>query len=117
MVNVREQSPRVTCVKSDSEAPCHIRINPLFHWTDSKIRCHLLTCVMVMAALRLVELKVGGESSGRAIMEEMHSLNRVISLYPQACTPEIRVDDPTSLQEQILAALGYRFKDGWVLKA
>ncbi|MEJ5375729.1 MAG: hypothetical protein WHX93_04065 [bacterium] len=100
-----------------SKAPCHIRINPLFHWTDSKIRCHLLTCVMAMAALRLVELKVGGGLSGRAIMEEMHSLNRVISLYPQARTPEVRVDDPTPLQEQILAALGYRFKDGWVLQA
>ncbi len=85
--------------------------------TDSETRCHLLTCVMAMAALRLVELKAGRGLSGRTIMEEMHSLNRVVSLYPQARTPEVRVDDPTPLQEQILAALGYCFKESWVLQA
>jgi transposase len=98
-----------------SKAPCHIRINPMFHWTDSKIRCHLLSCVMAIAALRLLELKVGGGLSGRTILEEMHSLNRVISLYPRTRSPRVRVDDPSPLQEQILGALGYEVKDGWVL--
>jgi transposase len=99
-----------------SKAPCHIRINPMFHWTDSKIRCHLLSCVMAMAALRLLEIKVRGGLSGRTILEEMHSLHRVISLYPRARAPQVRVDDPSSLQEQILGALGYCVRDGWVLQ-
>jgi transposase len=100
-----------------SKAPSHIRINPMFHWTDSKIRCHLLSCVIAMAALRLLELKVGGGLSGRTIMEEMHSLHRVITLYPRARAPRLRLDDPSPLQEQILGALGYRVRDGWVLQA
>jgi transposase len=99
-----------------SKAPCHIRINPMFHWTDSKIRCHLLSCVMAMAALRLIELKVGGGLSGRTIMEEMHSLHSTVSWYPHSRTPQVRVDDPDPLQQQILKALGHAVKDGWVLQ-
>ena len=30
----------------------------MFHWTDSKIRCHLLTCVIALTMKRLLELKV-----------------------------------------------------------
>jgi transposase len=100
-----------------SKAPCHIRVNPMFHWTDSKIRCHLLSCVIALATVRLLELKVGGGLSGRTILEEMHSLNSAMSWYPGASAPQLRVDDPSPLQAQILAALGYRIQDGWVLQA
>jgi hypothetical protein len=99
-----------------SKAPCHIRINPMFHWTDSKIRCHLLSCVMALAALRLLELRVGVGLSGKTILEEMHSLHSVVSWRPRRRTPQVRVDDPNPLQEQILGALGYAAKDGWVLQ-
>jgi hypothetical protein len=51
----------------------------MFHWTDGKIRCHLLTCVSALACLRLLELKVGGGHSAKTIMEEMHDLSRVLS--------------------------------------
>jgi len=89
-----------------SKAPCHVRVNPMFHWTDSKIRCHLLSCVMALGCVRLLELKVGGGLSARTILEEMHSLNCVLSWYPGSRTAEQRIDDPSPLQAQILAALG-----------
>ena len=31
---------------------------PIRHWTDSKIRCHFLSCIISLAYLRLVELKI-----------------------------------------------------------
>jgi transposase len=31
---------------------------PLRHWTDSKIRCHLFTCVVAMTYLRRIESKM-----------------------------------------------------------
>ena len=71
-----------------SKAPCHVRVNPMFHWTDSKIRCHLLTCVMALGCVRLLELKVGAGLSARTILEEMHGLNCVLSWYPGARAPE-----------------------------
>ena len=37
----------------DTKSADHIRVQPLRHWTDSKIRCHLLTCVMSLVALNL----------------------------------------------------------------
>jgi len=99
-----------------SKAPHHIRINPMFHWTDGKIRCHLLTCVIALTCLRLLELKVGAGLSGRTILEEMHSLNSVMSWLPGSRTPVVRIDDPNPIQAKILAALGYRIENGSVLQ-
>ncbi len=36
-----------------SKDPFQVQVNPMFHWTDGKIRCHLLTCMMAMTALKL----------------------------------------------------------------
>jgi transposase len=58
-----------------SKAACHVRINPMFHWTDDKIRCHLLTCVIALACLRLIEIKVGDKHTAKSIMEQMHELH------------------------------------------
>ncbi|HSW61992.1 MAG TPA: IS1634 family transposase, partial [Dissulfurispiraceae bacterium] len=35
-----------------------VAVQPLRHWTDSKIRCHLLACVVAMTYLRRIELKL-----------------------------------------------------------
>jgi len=35
-----------------------VGIQPIRHWTDSKIRCHLFTCVVAMVYLRRLELKL-----------------------------------------------------------
>jgi transposase len=98
-----------------SKASCHVRVNPMFHWTDSKIRCHLLSCVIALSCLRLLELKVGGGHSAKTIMEEMQHLNCVLSWRNSARKPEIQIEDPSELQAHVLTALGYQIKDGWVL--
>jgi transposase len=99
-----------------SKASCHVRVNPMFHWTDGKIRCHLLTCVIALACLRLLELKVAGGHSAKTIMEEMHTLNRVLSWRRGARTAQEQIEEPTELQAYILAQLGYHVKDGSVLQ-
>jgi transposase len=98
-----------------SKASCHVRVNPMFHWTDSKIRCHLLSCVIALSCLRLLELKVGGGHSAKTIMEKMQHLNCVLSWRNSARKPEIQIEDPSELQAHVLTALGYQIKDGWVL--
>ena len=93
-----------------------VSLYPLRHWTDSKIRCHLLTCVIALASLRLLELKVGGGRSAKTIMEEMHNLNRVLSWRRGARRAQEQIEEPTDLQAHILAQLGYQAKDGSVLQ-
>jgi transposase len=99
-----------------SKASCHVRVNPMFHWTDNKIRCHLLTCVIALACLRLLEIKTGDRHTAKAIMEQMEHLNCVLSWQRKATTPQVHIEDPAELQAHVLASLGYQIKDGWVLQ-
>jgi len=94
-----------------SKSSCHVHVNPMFHWTDGKVRCHLLTCIIALAALRLLELRVAQGLTVKTIMEEMHSLNSVLSWYPSSRSPVSCIDDPTPIQSQILASLGYSIQN------
>ncbi|PIE51494.1 hypothetical protein CSA37_10825 [Candidatus Fermentibacteria bacterium] len=55
----------------------------MYQWTDGKIRCHLLTCVIALTVLTLLEIRVNrnrsgkNRLSGRTILEEMSNLNMV----------------------------------------
>jgi transposase len=99
-----------------SKASCHVQVNPIFHWTDDKIRCHLLTCVIALACLRLLEIKTGDKHTAKSIMEQMEKLNCVLCWQPNTKMPQVYIEDPTDLQTQVLASLGYQIKDGWVLQ-
>ena len=99
-----------------SKASCHVQVNPIFHWTDDKIRCHLLTCVIALACLRLLEIKTGDKHTAKSIMEQMEKLNCVLCWQPNTKVPQVYIEDPTDLQTQVLASLGYQIKDGWVLQ-
>jgi transposase len=99
-----------------SKASCHVQVNSMFHWTDDKIRCHLLTCVIALACLRLLEIKTADRHTAKSIMEQMENLNCVLSWQRNTKTPRVHIEDPTELQAQVLASLGYQIKDGWVLQ-
>jgi len=99
-----------------SKDPFQVRVNPMFHWTDGKIRCHLLTCMIAMTALRLLELKLGDKYTSRIIMEEMHALNCVLTWAQGAQKPVLGLEEPTSLQAEILRGIGYVIQDAWVLQ-
>jgi len=99
-----------------SKDPCQVRVNPMFHWTDSKIRCHLLTCMIAMTALRLLELKLGDKYTSKVIMEEMHDLDCVLTWHQGSRKPELGLETPTELQAEILQGMGYVIQDAWVLQ-
>ncbi len=40
-----------------------VSVIPLRHWTDRKIRCHILTCVVALDYLRLIELRLIEQAS------------------------------------------------------
>jgi transposase len=106
----------------DSKARDHVQVNPFFHWTDSKIRCQLLTCVIALTVLRMLERKVNhsGDSldrlSGRQILEEMGELHSTWLWYAGKRAPQRALDDPTPVQSEILRAFGKRIVEGGVLQ-
>ncbi|MCF8029329.1 MAG: IS1634 family transposase [Desulfohalobiaceae bacterium] len=100
-----------------SKDPFQVRVNPMFHWTDHKILCHLLICMIALTALRLLELKLDDKYTSKVIMEEMHSFDCVLTWPEVAKKPELMLEEPTDLQAEILRGVGYVVQDAWVLQA
>ena len=104
----------------DSKSSDHVQVNPFYHWTDSKIRCQLLTCAIALTVLRLLEITINGEGrkrySGRQILEEMSHLNSTWLWYTGKRTPEQALDTPTKTQADVLKAFGWEIGPGGVLQ-
>jgi transposase len=93
--------------------------SPVRHWTDSKIRCHLFTCVVAMTYLRRIELKMtaaGRKRSIEEIMDDMRHLHYVLSVKKGSRTPERRLETPSKTQREVLSAFGYRVDESGVLQ-
>ena len=68
--------------------PYFVGWEPMYHWTDQKIRVHALYCViaLILAGLLHREARHAGLELGlEAILEELSSIDEVINLY--ASTP------------------------------
>lgn len=83
---------------------------PIRHWTDSKIRCHMFTCVVAMTYLRRLELrlqKAGIKMTAQSVMEEMRDLHSVLSITDGRSNPRRRLETPTKTQAEVLSALSH----------
>lgn len=93
--------------------------SPVRHWTDSKIRCHLFTCVVAMTYLRRIELKMAATGVKRSIediMADMHHLHYVLTVKKGSRRPERRLETPSKTQAEVLSAFGYHVDDGGILQ-
>lgn len=100
-----------------SKSKEHVRLNPIYHWTDSKIRCHLLMCVIALTVLRLLEIRVNvnrrkNRLSGKTIVDEMSNLDSICLWYPRKRKAEQMLEEPTKIQGKILKAFGYEIEKG-----
>ena len=96
-----------------------VNTRPIRHWTDSKIRCHLFTCVVAMTYLRRLELRLcaaGVNRTAEDVMEDMQHLHSVLTLNKGAIRPIRRLETPTKTQSEVLTALGHRIDDSGVLQ-
>jgi transposase len=92
---------------------------PVRHWTDSKIRCHILTCIIALGYLRLIEirmLRANIKMSAATVMSNMRRLDSCLVWKSKQKAPTRVIEEPTKLQEQILKAFGYAVKTGGVLQ-
>jgi len=92
---------------------------PIRHWTDSKIRCHLFTCVVALTYLRRLELKLvrsGIQRTGEDVMSEMRQLHSVLYLSGGERKFKRSLEEPTKTQSEVLKAFGYYVDDSAVLQ-
>jgi transposase len=96
-----------------------VSTRPIRHWTDSKIRCHLFTCVAAITYLRRLELKLSAAGVNRTaenVMEDMQHLHSVLTLNKGSIKPIRRLETPTKTQSEVLTALGHRIDASGVLQ-
>lgn len=93
---------------------------PIRHWTDSKIRCHLFTCVVALTYLRRLELRLQGKGSkltANAAMDKLRKLHSVISIDRRERKPRRVLEQPRKTQAEVLSVLGYRIDPSGVLQS
>lgn len=96
-----------------------VSARPVRHWTDSKIRIHLFTCVVAMTYLRILENRLarrGIQRTANDVMNDMQRLHSILLLRKGARKPERRLETPSETQAEVLSAFGYRIDSGGVLR-
>jgi transposase len=92
---------------------------PIRHWTDSKIRCHFLSCIIALAYLRLIELKLedaGIHMTAQRTMDLMRNLHSCLCWNGEKEKAWRMVEEPTPDQARVLAAFGYEVERGVLQK-
>lgn len=96
-----------------------VSVQPLRHWTESKIKCHLFTCVVAMTYLRRIELKLesaGVKRTAKTVMGELQKLHSILEIVDGRHKPRRRLEQPTKTQAEALKAFGHRVDTGGVLR-
>jgi len=91
---------------------------PVRHWTDRKIRCHILTGI-IAELLTAIEIRMQRENikmSAATVMTNLHRLDSCLVWKPKQKAPMRIIEEPTKTQAQILKAFGYAVKTGGVLQ-
>ena len=94
-----------------------VSIYPLRHWTDSKIRCHFLSCIIALSYLRILENKLEEAEiniTGQRCMEIMRNLHSCLCWKGRKV--QRMLEEPSPDQTQILHAFGYEVKKGVLQK-
>jgi len=90
-----------------------IRWQPMYHWTDSKIRVHGLTCVMALVYLSLLSRKLrraGVTMALDRVLATLRGIRRAVYLYPGSPRPIRKLCRIGSTEEELLRALGIEIK-------
>jgi transposase len=91
-----------------------VKMDPVFHWTDSKIRVHALTCMIALLLVRIAHKRAranGFMHGAERMLELLSSVNTAILLYPKS-TKAVRIRCSISKeQEVLLTALNCQITD------
>jgi transposase len=97
-----------------------VSILPLRHWTDGKIGCHILTCVVALTYLRIIGSRLnraGLKVSAATAMKHMQTLHSCLYWTTRKGNPTRLIEEPTEIQTKIIKAFGYKLESGVLQKA
>ena len=92
-----------------------VALRPIRHWTDSKIRCHIFTCIAALAFLRIIELrlrKAGVNLTAKAAMRHMNNLHSCLVWLPGKRKALRMLEEPSAEQAEIMRAFGWKIASG-----
>jgi len=92
-----------------------VALRPIRHWTDSKIRCHIFTCIAAMAFLRIIELRLrdaGVHMTAKAAMRHMQNLHSCLLWLPGKRKAIRMLEEPGKEQRKIMRAFGWKIASG-----
>jgi transposase len=81
-----------------------VKMDPVFHWTDSKIRVHALTCMVALLLVRIAHKRActnGFMHGAERMLELLSSVNTAILLYPKS-TKAVRIRCSISKEQEVL---------------
>jgi transposase len=98
-----------------------VSMSPLRHWTDQKIRCHFLSCIIALTYLRLIELTLanaGIHMTARQCMEHMRNLHSCLCWRTKKANAKAlrMIEEPTPEQAAIMKVFGYEVIKGVLQK-
>lgn len=88
---------------------------PTWHWTDSKLRCHLFSCVVALTYLSLIRLwlqRAGVKYTADHAMQSMRNLASCLCWQSDKRKPFRMIEEPDSDQAKILQVCGYKIQNG-----
>lgn len=92
---------------------------PIRHWTDSKIYCHFLSCMVALTYLNLIELQLkrpGLDMTASTAMRHMHRLHSCLCWSNRKRKPVRIIEQPTKIQSNILNAFNHKISTSGVLQ-
>jgi len=96
-----------------------VALRPIRHWTDSKIKCHIFTCIAAMALLRIIELRLrdaGVNMTAKTAMRHMNNLHSCLMWLPGKRKAVRMLEEPTDEQGKIMRAFGWKVAGGVLQK-
>lgn len=99
---VVEDAFRVT--KSDH----WVKMDPAFHWTDSKIMVHALTCVLALLLVRIAHKRAreaGFEHGAERMLQLLRGIKSAMVYYPKSSKPQRMLCHLTEEQQVLLTQL------------
>ncbi len=97
-----EDAFRIT--KSDA----WVKMDPAFHWTDSKIRVHALTCILALLLVRIAHKRArakGFVHGAERMMELLSEVRTAMVYYPKSNKPHRILCSLSNQQRELLTAL------------
>jgi transposase len=108
IVSAYTQRNRIEDRYKQMKSPFKIAFMPQYHWTDQKIRVHMLTCTLALTYLAVMNCKLkqsGITESIDTVMESLRELHSCLIYQSSTGKPIRQLETMSSLQKKALAAM------------